>query len=99
MDEVKITPIPHNIIEEMYQHVFNNEFEQRKIDSIFDLPFFAISNNWLVGSRITSGEYTCVVMTNSKGESETAHFWKMRGNRWTGYEPRFCYSFIKKSES
>ena len=97
MTTVEISPIPHNILEDLYPHVFNNEFEKRKLINAIDLQHYTISDNWLLGAKITKGSFTCVEMKNSKGEIEVAHFWKMAGNRWTNYLPRYCYSFIKKA--
>lgn len=71
---------------EQFPRVFNNEFETRK--ALGNPINIWINRTWntFLTSGYTKGYYSLLEMVNSKGEKETAHFWRQNYSQ-------YCYSF------
>jgi hypothetical protein len=97
MNTIEIAPIPHDQLKEHFPHVFNNDFETREIEFVYDSHFDKQHYCWFGGYSNTKGDYTDVLVTRkSDGKQERIHFWKMAGDYKNNYKTKYCYSIQRE---
>ena len=88
-----IFPLTREEILEHFQHVFNNPFETRTIQDVWNVHNDEKSYNSFFGDGYIRGYSTATILADSKGEKDYVVFWKYYRRGKTQY----AYSFKKRS--
>jgi hypothetical protein len=89
-----IFPVTEEEILREYDHVFNNDFQTRTIQSgaVWNLWTNSTHYNWF-SDGYTKGHSTSAILINKDGEKDYVEFWK----QWKDNKVQYCYSFKRRS--
>lgn len=93
-----IFPLTEQEILEHYPHVFNNQFQTRTIEQVW--------NQWtdekfynMFRSGYTKGHSTAAIVVTKQGEREYVEFWQYNGDYRNNYKKQYGYSFKTKESA